>query len=350
VTTENKLELLWEFGAKLHTIHNTKELIALSADTISTLLNSDRSSVFLYSSESNELWTIHADGIDEEIRVPAAKSVVGHAAITEEIQIVVDAYNDFRFHHHTDKATGYQTKNILAAPLYNAQSEVFGVVEVINKNEALFTTDDIKVLTLLGKFISYLLENRLYNEKMECLVNKRVDEIIELNKTLAQNVKDLTYISEHCPLTKVYNRVKLDQVLTNEIQSQDGDFSVILFDIDDFKLVNDNYGHLIGDEVLQAISRAFSDILDDSLYFGRWGGEEFLILMPNYSTKEAIQVAKELQSLLLTLKYTQMQEVITCSFGVVTRQNNESVRSLLKRVDDTMYSAKNSGKNSIEVN
>jgi diguanylate cyclase (GGDEF)-like protein len=185
---------------------------------------------------------------------------------------------------------------------------------------------------------------------MECLVNKRVDEIIELNKTLAQNVKDLTYISEHCPLTKVYNRVKLDQVLTNEIQSQDGDFSVILFDIDDFKLVNDNYGHLIGDEVLQAISRAFSDILDDSLYFGRWGGEEFLILMPNYSTKEAIQVAKELQSLLLTLKYTQMQEVITCSFGVVTRQNNESVRSLLKRVDDTMYSAKNSGKNSIEVN
>jgi diguanylate cyclase (GGDEF)-like protein len=351
MNAENKLSLLWDFGAELHKVHDKKKLIQYCADTVSKLVNADRSSIFLYNKEENELWTVHAEGLNEEIRVPANQSVVGHAATTKEIQVVVDAYNDFRFFHKTDQSTGYQTHNILAIPLEDSQGDVLGVVEVINKLETIFSPDDVKAVTLLGEFISYVLENQLFNEAMESKVNKRVEEIKTLNKKLQHKVEELTFVSEHDKLTKIYNRVKIDTVVNDIFKKWNQTlhiFSIVLFDIDDFKLVNDRYGHFVGDQVLCALTERMKAHLPKHAFFGRWGGEEFILLLPGMDNQKSYALTSTLRQSLNT-PLNKEAGIISCSFGIATIRKSDSIASLFKRVDEAMYAAKTCGKNCIRA-
>lgn len=152
-------------------------------------------------------------------------------------------------------------------------------------------------------------------------------------------------------LTEIANRMKFDEVLKYSVdraKRYNIELSVILFDIDNFKKVNDTYGHLIGDDVLKKIVQIGKENIRESDLIARWGGEEFMILQTDIPSKEALVLAERLRQAIESHIFKDVGKV-TASFGVATFRNDEKTDSFLKRVDDALYSAKTSGKNKVVV-
>lgn len=151
------------------------------------------------------------------------------------------------------------------------------------------------------------------------------------------------------PLTQIPNRLHFSMVYQHEInvaQRNEKSLGIIFFDIDHFKDVNDTYGHLAGDRVLQEIADAVRQRIRRSDIVARWGGEEFVILLPQSELDEAINVAEMLRSV-ISEKYFEGVGTITCSFGVAGLEENEDAEHLLNRADQLLYEAKNSGRNRV---
>ncbi|MFP4332647.1 MAG: HD-GYP domain-containing protein [Campylobacterales bacterium] len=167
VDFDSRLFMLLKLGEEIASKTNLDEILNILGDTARDIVEADRCSIFIYDKKKNELWTKVAHGV-EEIRVSADSGVVGKAALSREVQIVIDAYNDFRFNKDIDKETGYLTKNIIAVPLLNSKRETIGVFQALNKKSGFFDNTDAEMLVLIGNYASVSLENALlYRELKE---------------------------------------------------------------------------------------------------------------------------------------------------------------------------------------
>jgi len=150
-------------------------------------------------------------------------------------------------------------------------------------------------------------------------------------------------------LTGLYNRKTIGefaQLFIDEAHRYQTPFSAIMVDLDDFKQINDTYGHPTGDEVLKKISTIFQNLLRSSDRVGRWGGEEFFILLPQTTYLQA----KELAERLCVEFSSHMFEGIgykTASFGVALLESEDTLESLIEKADKALYTAKRLGKNQI---
>ncbi len=152
-------------------------------------------------------------------------------------------------------------------------------------------------------------------------------------------------------LTKLYNRQKFQELLEIEFDRKkrfSTVFSVIMLDIDNFKSINDTYGHLIGDIVLKELGTLLTDSIRKIDAACRWGGEEFLIITPQTDLKGAATLAENLRDIIANNIFTGVGR-ITCSFGVASIGEDDDGDSLLKRVDDALYTSKKEGKNKITL-
>lgn len=150
-------------------------------------------------------------------------------------------------------------------------------------------------------------------------------------------------------LSGVFNRTSFDIKIQEQIskfKKQQQPFSLILLDIDYFKSINDRFGHIEGDKVIQGIAKVCLESCRTEDSVCRWGGEEFLILLPNTKTDEALTIANRIQA---TLSKAQFVQPITASLGVAEYRKDESLESYLVRLDEAMYSAKNNGRNRVEI-
>jgi diguanylate cyclase (GGDEF)-like protein len=160
---------------------------------------------------------------------------------------------------------------------------------------------------------------------------------------------ELVRLSITDSLTGIYNRTKFDQELNLWIDNcnrNGNSLSLIMLDIDDFKKVNDNYGHLIGDKVLQNITSMIKNAIRATDIFARWGGEEFVVLLPNTGIRQALEITERVRICIRENKAEGVENV-TCSFGLVSLEKNENAESLLKRADKFLYKAKEQGKNTV---
>jgi len=124
-------------------------------------------------------------------------------------------------------------------------------------------------------------------------------------------------------------------------------FGIIMIDIDNFKKINDTYGHLTGDDVLQEIARILSENVRKIDVLGRWGGEEFLIVDNESDPGKIIEFAEKIRSAVEKHKFKKVGEV-TCSFGVTQYVEGDTTSSLIIRADKAMYAAKESGRNCVK--
>ncbi|PID77473.1 MAG: hypothetical protein CSB24_01345 [Deltaproteobacteria bacterium] len=151
-------------------------------------------------------------------------------------------------------------------------------------------------------------------------------------------------------LTGISNRrdflEKVEKILAGS-QENNTPFSLIMFDLDDFKKVNDKYGHSVGDQVLHTVSLSLGQNLRKSDLFSRWGGEEFLIALPMTGEENACIIAEVLRKVLASTSYPQLDMVVTASFGVVQARENESFQTMLDKADQALYLAKRRGKNRV---
>ena len=175
--------------------------------------------------------------------------------------------------------------------------------------------------------------------------------IKKMNYEIVKRENDLKYISETDALTKCYNRGAIMNLIEKEIDQSDYfnlNFSLIMFDLDKFKKVNDTFGHLFGDLVLKEVSKVVSSNIKTTDIFGRYGGEEFLVLLPNTQLKEGVLIAERLRKSIekMTWKY---DILITVSIGVIKKLPNDNLDLILERVDNLLYKAKRNGRNRIET-
>ncbi|MGE4295346.1 MAG: diguanylate cyclase [Campylobacterales bacterium] len=150
-------------------------------------------------------------------------------------------------------------------------------------------------------------------------------------------------------LTKTYNRHKMTELIERELaalQAEGVAVSLIMFDIDHFKRINDTFGHPAGDSVLVELSNRIAALLRREDIFARWGGEEFLIALPRASIETAASIAERLR---LAVEERAFDEAgaVTCSFGVVEYRAQEGLHEGLKRCDDALYAAKRGGRNRV---
>lgn len=150
-------------------------------------------------------------------------------------------------------------------------------------------------------------------------------------------------------LTGLCNRLNIDAILNREVERSkryERPLSIIMFDLDHFKDVNDMYGHLAGDQVLCAFAQVARSKLRSADTLGRWGGEEFLIVCPDTDLQGAVHLAERLRSAFDISDFPHVGQQ-TASFGVATFHPDESEVAFIKRADETLYSAKNAGRNRI---
>ncbi|TMP83828.1 hypothetical protein CWB73_01380 [Pseudoalteromonas phenolica] len=148
-------------------------------------------------------------------------------------------------------------------------------------------------------------------------------------------------------LTKLYNRRKINRSLReliNDSANTGMPFSVMLFDLDHFKRVNDVFGHTFGDEMLMATADIMRKFLLSYAQYGRWGGEEFLIVVKNVSLTDACNIAKHIKNTLNTIIFPN-NKPLSASFGVTQFKGDDNFTTILTRVDQLMYKAKQSGRN-----
>lgn len=165
-------------------------------------------------------------------------------------------------------------------------------------------------------------------------------------------VRRIIYKSGIDQLTKIFNRRRGAQHLRSLIQislEKNKDLSLIIFDIDDFKRINDTYGHNVGDEVLKEIVEVVKYSIRDKDILVRWGGEEFLILTPDIDIETAVSVAERVREAIDAHQFAEAGH-ITCSFGVSQLkkdEEDENLAELIKRADDALYYAKRNSKNMV---
>ncbi|XOB61698.1 ABC transporter substrate-binding protein [Campylobacterota bacterium DY0563] len=178
--------------------------------------------------------------------------------------------------------------------------------------------------------------NRLMNKEI-----KRREEIeLQLNK-----------VANIDSLTNIYNRRKITSIFDNEINRSKRykrDLSIIFFDIDNFKMINDDLSHKDGDNVLINLSILIKNSIRKTDFFGRWGGEEFIIILPETNKEKAEVIANMLKEKISKFDFD-IDRSVTCSFGVTSFSETDNKDSVLTRVDHAMYYVKKNGKNDIKV-
>ena len=174
---------------------------------------------------------------------------------------------------------------------------------------------------------------------------------LERRLELEELARNLDFRATTDPLTGLYNRRKFDRALATEIiraQRYKTPLSLVMYDIDHFKQINDSHGHQVGDNVLIALSRFVTTRIRNSDVLARWGGEEFVILCPGSNGAMACQLAGNLRDAVPNMPIAGA-DAVTCSFGVAQYEDGDTAETLLARAYDALYTAKSSGRNTVEL-
>jgi len=194
---------------------------------------------------------------------------------------------------------------------------------------------------------------------------RRLEKITRISDLYQKDLMDLNdklhHASRHDPLTDLPNRRYISSRLKELValaRRKDTGFALILLDLDHFKTINDNYGHETGDRVLCWVAQALGETLRSCDIAGRWGGEEFLIILPDTTSEQAREVALRLRERIKAVqlpdadRFDASQQAslsLSASLGVSVYHSGESYEETLRRTDDAMYRAKAQGRDQVQV-
>lgn len=194
--------------------------------------------------------------------------------------------------------------------------------------------------TISFSIIAFVLSNVLYRYQYNdfsnrCLIREQKEKLQEMA------MKD--------PLTGLYNRRGFQEISQMEyarVIRYAGDLSLLIFDIDHFKKINDKYGHPIGDSLLIELTSLVTNNIRETDSFIRWGGEEFIIIVPGTNSEGMVHFAEKIRSLVENFKPSNIP-MVTISIGYTTYQKGDSMKNMTERADSALYNAKLSGRNRV---
>ncbi len=230
----------------------------------------------------------------------------------------------------------FQTKNsnILVNSNYIPELDWYLFVE-INESEAMSNINKVTIINIVINFIAISLS------------------ILLVYLTVAFFHKKIQHLAITDNLTKVYNRPFFEYTLTNALNLRKRDkkpLCVLLIDFDHFKIINDKYGHLKGDQALIETTRIIQKSIRKSDHLCRWGGEEFVVLSHNCSLEHGYELAEKIRQNIEVTKIIKKPELpLTVSIGLSEALDTDNLESLLSRIDKALYAAKNSGRNCVKT-
>ena len=339
VTAEELLEQIFEITENLykemsHADEDASnahlEIFRLLTDLGRTLVHADRASFWKWDKRASTLWTTAAVGT-ERITIPEGTGLVGKALAERRAIVTNDPYSNPDFNSDVDKKTGYVTKSILVMPISNCKGEFIGAYQAINKigNGGKFDLEaDTRRLSLAAFICGITLESETF------LDDSQHDKLTELKNRMG-------FYSD-------YNRDYLRLLTDGENPRR---ISMFICDIDFFKKVNDTYGHNAGDAVLRHVAGIFraNSRICDGVY--RWGGEEFIVILPDTDMKGAADFAERLRTLVMAsvCHFDDLDIKVTMSFGVTEIDPSKSIESNIEDADAKLYKAKESGRNIVII-
>jgi diguanylate cyclase (GGDEF)-like protein len=261
--------------------------------------------------------------------------------------------------HHNAQGNAAQVRldNVIKLSLSTGDSDKLRSVDILLK-KAQLTGKWIRANTLyLFLFITWIgvicihVIYRVYQLAEQLKLNHiKHKKLQEINKFLSIQKNEFEALSKTDPLTGIHNRAGTRELLQTMQNKPDTEYSLIMFDIDHFKQVNDSYGHEIGDKILLSLAKKVKSHLRGTDHLARWGGEEFIIICPNTNQQAAFFVADLIRQ---TIAKTRLAEQlsITCSFGVAQFEygKEEGIKSMFEAADAAMYAAKKGGRNRVEM-
>jgi len=304
-------------------------------EKISDLLQPDTWSLLMLDESGQELQFEIAIGAGadklKDVRLKIGEGIAGWVALHGEPVLVEDVKRDPRFSPRIDEITQIDTRSAVCVPI-KGREKILGVIELVNcLGRESFRKEDIPILKSLADYAAIALENARY----------------------IQRIHELT-ITDDC--TALYNARHLNFVLDAEIYRSTRygyEFSVIFLDLDHFKQVNDTHGHLVGSKLLWMIGDIIKGHLRLIDYAFRYGGDEFVILLPQTSKQNSLMVVRRLKDLLNSKTFFTEENLnikVTASFGVASfPADGRTRRELLRMADEAMYLVKNTTRNSIAL-
>jgi diguanylate cyclase (GGDEF)-like protein len=329
----NEVTVFHELGKALTSSLQLDQVLRTIMEKINEVLRPDTWSLLLMDTEKKELFFQIATGKGAEslkdLRIKVGQGLAGWVAETGKAVVVPDTAKDSRFFGQVDAKTKMETRSIVAVPV-RFREQCLGVIELINSvGPEGFSPRDMALLEALADYAAIAIENARH----------------------VQRIHELT-ITDDC--TTLYNARHLNFMLDTEIYRSHRyafEFSLIFIDLDHFKSVNDTHGHLMGSKLLAEIGQAIKDkcrLID--LAF-RYGGDEFVVLLPQTSKENAMGVARRLHKLIreaVWLKDVGINARVTASVGVAAYPSDSRTKAeLLHLADEAMYLVKNSTRDSV---
>ncbi len=277
-----------------------------------------------------------------------------------ESVIIVEDFKPIGIFTTKDVISVIEKNNDLDLPIENYMS---APVETINKNasvkKALEFLKEKRFKRVIvvdddGKMFGVISQKELIAttySKWALLTKEYQKELGDINTALVNKNEKYKEIASRDQLTKLYNRYRFSELYgaSHQIMIERGDaMSLIMVDIDHFKNINDTYGHNVGDIVLVEVSRALTEKLRNVDMVCRWGGEEFVVLLPSVSLDNAVLIAQKLRSHIKELSIANISG-ISASFGVCRVHEADNLTSAISRADRALYEAKSSGRDCVKA-
>jgi diguanylate cyclase (GGDEF)-like protein len=258
---------------------------------------------------------------------------------------IVDCNITFLNFFGCDDLASYEEEHITFAESFiNERGYYYPLNQMTWIDECLESYQKIKMKNAEGtEFVFMLRASQLPDDSSRFIV--MCTDITELEKESKENERLATTDS----LTSIYNRFKFQSLFTEEWEQMkygNKHLSLVLFDIDNFKKVNDTYGHDYGDLALVQLADLVTKRMRKEDIFARWGGEEFILLMPGLNGKEAFKEAELLRFLIETKQFSGVKK-LTCSFGVAQYEKGMTREKMIQQADIALYQAKQNGKNQV---
>lgn len=260
------------------------------------------------------------------------------AIATQKPLLVPNALQSVEWRNNPD--IEFNMISYLGVPIRWPCGKPFGTICVLDDKENAYSSDLLVLLEKMRNLIEHHLQLKQARDVAEAA-----------NRALQSANAELDQRATTDSLTGAYNRRYFEQAAVAGIaraQRYDEPLSLLLCDIDHFKAVNDNQGHQAGDKVLIEMTRLMQDYPREVDLMARWGGEEFVVLLPHCEAAEAVMVAEKLRALVSDRPFPEVGG-ITVSFGVVQLRPNENLDDSLKRVDHVLYAAKASGRDCVRL-
>jgi diguanylate cyclase (GGDEF)-like protein/PAS domain S-box-containing protein len=254
-----------------------------------------------------------------------------------------------------EKLLGYRESDFIDAHITYADcihsddlAEVMSEVEAAIKSKAYFFEHKPYRVITKNKELKWILDSTVIVRNKDDEIVNFIGYLTDITELKKQELA-LKKLSRTDQLTQIYNRMHIDEILQTQYYRFNRSHevcSIILVDIDYFKLVNDEYGHIVGDKILIE----FADLMKNSIragdVIGRWGGEEFLIILPHTNLSQALILAEKLRRLIDNNIFTQLRHK-TASFGVSTFEEGMSIELLIDEADKALYESKERGRNRV---